>query len=91
MSPPARKTLRIFVGFIGGFLGGSLLGVGLILLLFAVCTAAGGGWASETKPVWVGAVIFFAQPAIAVLFPLVGSIVGVIWAVRRNRRDATNA
>lgn len=89
MSSAGRKAIRIFVGMMFGLNVGALFGIGLILLLFAVCSATGGGWQSDTKPTWLGGVIVVAQFAIAVVFPGAGLFVGGVWAIRRNRRDET--
>jgi hypothetical protein len=90
MSPPPRKTLRIIVGFFGGLFGGVVLGIGLAILLFVVCLAAGGGYNRPNEATLVP-MFLYADYAIAILFPLAGTILGVIWAIRRNRRDEANS
>ena len=85
MSPPAKKTLRIVLGLIAGFLGGSLLAAAVVILLFVVCVVTNG--ADPPKRQWVTGVFLCGQGIVAILGPAVGTIYGMRCATRRNRSE----
>jgi hypothetical protein len=89
MSLALRKTLRIFLGFALGLVGGVVAGVCLLILVVAVCEADGGGWASEPQHKFIGVFSVVAANIVPFASPVVGIVIGVIWAVRRNRREAS--
>lgn len=90
MSPAARKALRVVIGIVAGFGSGVLLALCLLTLLFVICTADSDGNPFEPKHRWVSTLATIVLYVTNVL-PLVGAVVGVLWAVRRNRRDSAPA
>src|SRR5256885_14680681 len=89
MSDPAKRPLRVVLGVVLGLVGGALVGLGMMVLLFIVCNVAGGGYngPNETKLV---PLFLYADYAIAILVPLAGTILGVRWEVRRNRPETSS-
>ena len=88
MNTSLKQTLRVVLGFFLGLVGGMIAGVCLLILAVLICNADGGDFAHEPKHAWVGAlttVVGFVSPYVA---PLGGILLGIIWAIRRNRRDA---
>ena len=88
MRPSVKRPLRILIGIVVGAISGSLLAV-CILAVF-VCNADGGGQgylgSGPPRHAWVEvvtSVAFYCSP----LVPLAGVVGGVIWAIRRNRRE----
>src|SRR5438034_1909574 len=88
MSDPAKRFLRVVLGLVLGLVGGTVVGFCLDILLLVVCTAAGADYYNNrpTKPEWVGMIAIFGAYVVSPLAPLAGCVVGVIWAIRRNRR-----
>ena len=88
MSDPAKRFLRVALGLVLGLVGGAVVGLCMFIQLFVVCIAADGGYnrPNETKLV---PIFLYADYVIAILTPLAGATLGVIWAIRRNRRDET--
>jgi heme/copper-type cytochrome/quinol oxidase subunit 2 len=87
MSDLARRIRWVVHGLTKGFVGGVVVGYCLLILLWIVCSADGGGFNSQPKHKWVEIIVDVAGKAILILAPLTGCIVGMIWAIRRNRRD----
>ena len=87
MSSPADRIRRIVLGVVLGSLCGFGFGPCLFVLVFVICTVDGGGFNSLPKHKWVENMVNNATPGILILAPLAGCVVGVIWALRWNRRD----
>ncbi len=89
MSDAANKILRVIFGLVSGFLGGTVVGLCLLILVWIVCSADGGSFNGKPKHEWVETLANDSPAVIKILAPLAGSVIGVIWALRRNRRDET--
>jgi len=87
MSNRGKKILRVVLGFLGGGAGGIVLGICSLLLVVVVCSADGGDVFHEPKHHWVRSLMKSASVGIPAVFPLVGAILGAIWAIHRNKRE----
>jgi hypothetical protein len=89
MRPAIKKTVRLLFGLAAG------LGVGVILafffgaLIFFVCTADGGQVYPAKEPRHGYAVFNVLAVLDFVGFPLTGTVLGIRWAIRRNRNEAS--
>ena len=89
MSDPGKKILRVLLGLVLGFMGGSALGICLFVLVVIVCMADGGDPdGGPPRHAWVK---FMADNAtgFSMLVAVAGCVVGTVWALRRNWRDET--
>jgi len=87
MTTYAKQSLRVILAFILGLFAGCLFGVCLLFLTVAVCAADGGGFDREPNHAWVKVVTTVGYVAGLMVVPPIGATLGVVWAIRRNRRD----
>ena len=89
MSEARERILRVIVGPFFGFLWGIVVGFGLLILLAFVCIVDGAKLDDRPKHEWVRITTQVAALVITMVAPVTGCLIGVIWALRRNRRDET--
>ena len=87
MNDPAKRFLRVVLGLVMGLFGGIVVGICLLMLTCSICMMDGGNIGKRPEHAWLGSLIFIAVRAIYPTTISIGCILGVIWAVRRNRRD----
>jgi hypothetical protein len=83
------KTVRVILGIVLGLVGGIVLGFCINILLLVVCMADRGSLNRPTKHTWVQSFTKGAAPVVVIVAPVTGCVLGIIWAIRRNWRDAS--
>ena len=88
MSPDAKRRIRIWVGPVAGAVVGCLFSPCLVGFVVTACMQLTGRGPLQARGHWEDAwYSVVAVYIIAILPPVAGAVVGILWARRRNQQE----